>query len=173
MNKKYPETNSGSGKVGLELADLTVCYPDAPQPAVDSLNLVVEPGEIVCLLGPSGCGKTTILKAIAGLLKPTGGDIRMDGESVVGVPTEKRSIAMVFQKPLLFPHLNVGANVAFGLRMRRLDPGFIRARVKEMLGLVQLEGMEERRVTEISGGQESAGGVGQGVDCRAGCLAVG
>ena len=153
MNKDYPETNSGSGKVGLELADLIVCYPDAPQPAVDSLNLVVEPGEIVCLLGPSGCGKTTILKAIAGLLKPARGDIRMDGESVVGVPTEKRSIAMVFQKPLLFPHLNVGANVAFGLRMRRLDPGFIRARVKEMLGLVQLEGMEERRVTEISGGQ--------------------
>ncbi len=137
----------------MELVDLTVSYPEASQPAVDSLDLVIEPGEMVCLLGPSGCGKTTILKAIAGLLELSGGDIRMDGRSVLGIPTERRSIGMVFQKPLLFPHLTVGENVAFGLRMRRLDSGFIRDRVKEMLGLVQLEGMEDRRVTEISGGQ--------------------
>lgn len=138
---------------GLELMDLTFSYPDASKPAVNGLDLVVEPGELVCLLGPSGCGKTTILKAIAGLLTPNRGDIRMNGESLVGVPTEKRSIGMVFQKPLLFPHLSVGANVAFGLRMRRLDPALIKARVGEMLRLVQLEGMEDRRVTEISGGQ--------------------
>ncbi|MDE0233874.1 MAG: ABC transporter ATP-binding protein [bacterium] len=147
------ERDSVSGEGGLELVDLTVSYPEAPRPAVDSLDLVIEPGELVCLLGPSGCGKTTILKAIAGLLELAGGDVRMDGRSLVEVPTEKRSIGMVFQKPLLFPHLTVGENVAFGLRMRRLDPGFIRGRVTEMLGLVQLEGMEDRRVTEISGGQ--------------------
>ena len=153
MSKDHTEISADNQKTGLELADLTVAYPDASQPAVDSLSLVVAPGELVCLLGPSGCGKTTILKAIAGLLAPTGGDVRMNGQSVVGVSSEKRSIGMVFQKPLLFPHLDVGANVAFGLRMRRLDPGLIQARVEEMLKLVQLEGMGERRITEISGGQ--------------------
>ena len=153
MSKDFGEKGSVSGKGALELVDLTVSYPGASQPAVDSLDLVIEPGELVCLLGPSGCGKTTILKAIAGLLELSAGDIRMGGRSVVGVPTERRSIGMVFQKPLLFPHLTVGENVAFGLRMRRLDSGFIRGRVREMLGLVQLEGMEDRRVTEISGGQ--------------------
>ena len=145
--------SADSRRGGLELVDLTVRYPEASRPAVDGLNLVVEQGEIVCLLGPSGCGKTTILKAVAGLLAPTGGGIRMNGRSLSGVPTEKRSTAMVFQKPMLFPHLNVGANVGFGLRMRGLNPRLIDARVQEMLGLVQLEGMEDRRITEISGGQ--------------------
>ncbi len=153
MMKDWDGANAAGRRGGLELSGLTVSYPEAARPAVDSLDLAVEPGELVCLLGPSGCGKTTILKAIAGLLDLAGGDIRMDGRSVVGVPTEKRSIGMVFQKPLLFPHLTVGENVAFGLRMRRLDSGLIRDRVTEMLGLVQLEGMEDRRVTEISGGQ--------------------
>ena len=153
MMKDWADADSVGRMGGLELSGLTVSYPEASRPAVDSLDLAVEPGELVCLLGPSGCGKTTILKAIAGLLDLAGGDIRMDGRSVVGVPTEKRSIGMVFQKPLLFPHLTVGENVAFGLRMRRLDSGLIRDRVTEMLRLVQLEGMEDRRVTEISGGQ--------------------
>ena len=145
------DADSSTG--GLELVDLTFRYPDAPGFAVDGFDLTVNPGELLCLLGPSGCGKTTILKAIAGLLKPTRGDIRMNGGSLAGVPTEKRSTGMVFQKPQLFPHLDVGANVGFGLRMRRVDPVLIRERVREMLKLVQLEGMEERRVTEISGGQ--------------------
>ncbi len=143
----------GSRTAGLELVDLTFRYPDASRPAVDGFDLVVKPGELVCLLGPSGCGKTTILKAIAGLLKPTRGDIRMNGRSLAGIPTEKRSTGMVFQKPQLFPHLTVGANIGFGLRMRRVDTVQIKARVREMLHLVQLEGMEDRRVTEISGGQ--------------------
>ena len=145
--------DDGGGIGGLELAELTVRYPDAPRPAVDGLNLTVATGELVCLLGPSGCGKTTILKAIAGLLVPSGGDIRMGGDSLLGIPTERRSIGMVFQKPMLFPHLDVGANVGFGLRMRRLAPGLIAAAVGEMLRLVQLEGMEKRPVAEISGGQ--------------------
>lgn len=145
--------SDNSRMAGLELVDLTVRYPDASKPAVEGLNLMVAPGELVCLLGPSGCGKTTILKAIAGLLAPTSGDIRMNGKSLAGVSTEKRSTAMVFQKPMLFPHLNVGANVAFGLRMRRINSVLIEERVREMLGLVQLEGMEKRGITEISGGQ--------------------
>ena len=147
------EVSGSDATAGLELVDLTIQYPDTSKPAVDRLNLVVAPGELVCLLGPSGCGKTTILKAVAGLLKPAWGHIRMNGQSLAAVPTEKRSIGMVFQKPLLFPHLNVGANIAFGLKMRRVDPGLIKSRVQEMLKLVQMEGMEERGITEISGGQ--------------------
>ena len=144
---------------GLELVDLTIRYPNTAEPAVKSVDLVVEPGELVCLLGPSGCGKTTILKAIAGLLTPSVGDIRMNGKSLAGVPTEKRSIGMVFQKPLLFPHLDVGGNVGFGLRMRGLDPKVIRERVRRILRLVQLEGMESRKVNEISGGQSQRVGL--------------
>ena len=148
-----PVAGEGHRTEGLELVDLTVRYPDASQPAVDGLNLTVAPGELVCLLGPSGCGKTTILKAIAGLLTPAQGDIRMDGRSLRAVPTEKRSVAMVFQKPMLFPHLDVGGNVGFGLRMRGLDSPVIGERVGAMLGLVQLEGMESRSIGRISGGQ--------------------
>ena len=144
---------------GLELEDLTVRYPNTAEPAVRALDLSVAPGELVCLLGPSGCGKTTILKAIAGLLTPSQGDIRMNGKSLAGVPTEKRSIGMVFQKPLLFPHLDVGGNVGFGLRMRGLDPKTIQERVRRMLGLVRLEGMEDRRVNQISGGQSQRVGL--------------
>ena len=144
---------------GLELEDLTVRYPNAAEPAVRALDLAVAPGELVCLLGPSGCGKTTILKAIAGLLAPSQGEIRMSGRSLAGVPTERRSIGMVFQKPLLFPHLDVGGNVGFGLRMRGLDPETIQERVRRMLGLVKLEGMEGRRVNQISGGQSQRVGL--------------
>lgn len=144
---------------GLELADLTIRYPNTPEPAVKDLDLGVDSGELVCLLGPSGCGKTTILKAIAGLLTPSQGDIRMNGRSLAGVPTEKRSIGMVFQKPLLFPHLDVVGNVGFGLRMRGLDPKVIREKVRRMLRLVQLEGMEGRKVNEISGGQSQRVGL--------------
>ena len=144
---------------GLELVELTIRYPNTAEPAVKALDLVVESGELVCLLGPSGCGKTTILKAIAGLLTPSQGDIRMNGKSLAGVPTEKRSIGMVFQKPLLFPHLDVGGNVGFGLRMRGLDPQMIREKVRRMLRLVQLEGVEGRKVNEISGGQSQRVGL--------------
>jgi ABC-type Fe3+/spermidine/putrescine transport system ATPase subunit len=144
---------------GLELEGLTIRYPNAAEPAVKALDLTVGPGELVCLLGPSGCGKTTILKAIAGLLTPSEGHIGMNGKSLAGVPTEKRSIGMVFQKPLLFPHLDVGGNVGFGLRMRGIDPRLIRDKVRQILRLVQLEGMEDRKVNEISGGQSQRVGL--------------
>jgi putative spermidine/putrescine transport system ATP-binding protein len=115
-------------------------------------TLAVAGGELVALLGPSGCGKTTVLKIIAGLLQPVTGDVRFNGESVLRVPTERRGAVMVFQKPLLFPYLTVAENVAFGLKMRRCDN--IRDRVSEMLRLLQLEGYEARRPSELSGGQE-------------------
>ncbi|MBA2495643.1 MAG: ABC transporter ATP-binding protein, partial [Acidimicrobiia bacterium] len=123
-------------------------------PAVDGVDLEVAPGSLVALVGPSGCGKTTTLKMVAGLLDPDAGDVRFDDRSVVRLPVEKRPVAMVFQKPLLFPHMSVGQNVGFGLRVRRAGKTTITARVAEMLELVRLPGLAERKVGQLSGGQE-------------------
>src|SRR4028119_467860 len=92
-------------------------------PALEDLSLAVEPGELVALLGPSGCGKTTALKVVAGLLRPTPGAVRGGGRSVVGTPPERREAAMVFQKPLLFPHMSVAPNVGAAPQTRRRPTG--------------------------------------------------
>ncbi len=123
-------------------------------PAVRDLTTDIPAGSFTALLGPSGCGKSTTLAMIGGLLDPDSGDIRFDGRSQLGVPAERRPAGLVFQKPLLFPHLNVEQNVAFGLRMRRLDRAHTRDRVASILDRVQLGAMANRRVGELSGGQE-------------------
>ena len=122
--------------------------------AVQDLNLEIASGKITALLGPSGCGKTTTLKMIAGLLYPTRGDITFDGDSVLGIPPEKRGAAMVFQNYLLFPYMSVGENVGFGLRMRHVDKKIIKDKVAAMLDLVKLPGYEDRRPKQLSGGQQ-------------------
>ncbi|MBL8095873.1 MAG: ABC transporter ATP-binding protein [Anaerolineales bacterium] len=122
-------------------------------PAVAGLSLEVESGELAALLGPSGCGKTTTLRLIAGLLKPEQGDIHFDGRSMAATPAERRGAVMVFQHPLLFPHLNVHDNVAFGLRAQRVPEVEIRRAVSDMLERVRLAGFERRRPRELSGGQ--------------------
>lgn len=122
--------------------------------AVEELTLALEPGSFTALLGPSGCGKSTVLRLVAGLLDPDRGDIRLDGRSLLHVPAERRTVGLVFQKPLLFPQLTVEANVAFGLRMRRTHRGTMRTAVREMLERVQLAALAGRRVGELSGGQE-------------------
>jgi len=122
--------------------------------AVKNLDLEIASGRITALLGPSGCGKTTTLKMIAGLLRPTSGDITFDGESVLSTPAEKRGAAMVFQNYLLFPYMSVGENVGFGLRMRHVDKKTIQRKVAEMLELVRLPGFEDRRPKQLSGGQQ-------------------
>ncbi len=118
------------------------------------LNLEIEGGEFLALLGPSGCGKTTLLKVIAGLLEPTQGDLLFGDQVLTQVQAERREAAMVFQKPLLFPHLSVSENVAFGLRMRKTPRAESERRVAEALQIVQLEGYGRRRPRELSGGQE-------------------
>ncbi len=122
--------------------------------AVRDLNLEIESGEMVAFLGPSGCGKTTTLRMITGLIQPTSGDVLFDGESVVGIPTERRGAVMVFQKHLLFPTMNVAQNVGFGLKMAGVDKAETARRVTEMLELVELPDLESRKAHELSGGQQ-------------------
>ncbi len=138
----------------LSLRGLTKLYPGADKPAIDNLNIEVESGSLVALLGPSGCGKTTTMKMIAGLLKPSGGDILFDDTSILQIPPEKRGAVMVFQNYLLFPYMTVAQNVGYGLKMRKTDQATIDRRVDEMLELVKLPGMGARKPKELSGGQQ-------------------
>lgn len=122
--------------------------------AVDSVSLAIRRGEFFSLLGPSGCGKSTTLRMIAGFVEPTAGEILLRGAIVNDVPPYRRHTNMVFQHLALFPHMNVGSNIAFGLRMKRLPRPEIDRRVLEALRLVELSGFEHRAVSQLSGGQQ-------------------
>ncbi len=122
--------------------------------ALRDFTLAIRPTELIALLGPSGCGKTTVLKTIAGLLTPASGDVKFNAASVLSVPAEQRGATLVFQKPLLFPHMTIVENVGFGLKMRRMAKAEIADRVAQALQWVQLEGYERRKPHELSGGQE-------------------
>ena len=121
---------------------------------LDDLALEVRGREFVTFLGPSGCGKSTALNLLAGLLPPTAGEIRLDGVRIDGLPPERRGFGMVFQNYALFPHLTVGANVAFGLAVRGLAKAELAPRVRRMLELVRLAGLEDRYPGQLSGGQQ-------------------
>jgi spermidine/putrescine ABC transporter ATP-binding subunit len=122
--------------------------------AVESVSLAIEEGEFFSLLGPSGCGKTTTLRVIGGFEQIDAGDVYIDGRAMGKTPPNRRATNMVFQRLALFPHYGVYDNVAFGLRMQRLPDGDVRRRVRDVLELVQLTGLDHRRITEISGGQQ-------------------
>ena len=138
----------------VTLTNLSLRYPGMGIATVNDLSLTIPSGSITALLGPSGCGKTTTMKIIAGLLKPDGGDVTFDGQSILHMPPERRGAVMVFQNHLLFPNLTVAENIGFGLKMRRLPRPEIATRVAEMLALVQLPDMGLRRPTDLSGGQQ-------------------
>jgi ABC-type Fe3+/spermidine/putrescine transport system ATPase subunit len=138
----------------LVVQGLSKRYPGAAAPVLDRLDLTIESGSLTALLGPSGCGKTTALKLIAGLLSPDAGDIRLGEASIRDLAPERRGVAMVFQNPLLFPHLTVAGNVGFGLKMRGLGAAEVTARVDAMLAMVQLAGLGHRRPAQLSGGQQ-------------------
>jgi putative spermidine/putrescine transport system ATP-binding protein len=144
----------GSAEVpdaALRLAGVEKHY--GATPAVAGIDLVVEPGMFVTLLGPSGCGKTTTLGLIAGFFPPTAGEIFLKGKAVAALPPFRRNIGVVFQDYALFPHMTVAENVAFGLEMRKLPREETARRVAEVLDLVRLGHVAERRPLEISGGQ--------------------
>jgi ABC-type Fe3+/spermidine/putrescine transport system ATPase subunit len=122
--------------------------------AVDEVELAIARGEFVSLLGPSGCGKTTTLRLIAGFEQPDTGQIRIGNEDVLGLPPYKRDVNTVFQSYALFPHLDVLANVAYGLRHSRIDKPERERRARAMLELVRLDGVERRKPNQLSGGQQ-------------------
>lgn len=138
----------------LALKGVSKRYDGSKIACVNGVDLDVDKGRIIVLLGPSGCGKTTTLKMIAGLIEPTAGDILLDERSLLKIPPEKRGTSMVFQKPLLFPHMTVAQNIGFGLKMRGVKQAAIDQKVEEMLDLVKLKGYGDRRATQLSGGQE-------------------
>ncbi len=141
----------GVGRPGLAIDDVVVRYGDAA--AVDGVTLDVAPGEIVAVIGPSGCGKSSLLRAVAGLEPLHRGAVRWAGTDLAPVAVHQREFGLMFQDHVLFPHRDVGENVAFGLRMHRAGAHEQRERVAEMLGLVGLAGFERRRVDELSGGE--------------------
>ena len=121
---------------------------------LEDVSFHVDEGEIVCLLGPSGCGKTTLLRIIAGLETGEAGEVVYQDRLLAEVPVHHRGFGLVFQDFALFPHKDVAANVAFGLRMKSLPRAEVEARVSEMLALVELEGYQGRRVYDLSGGEQ-------------------
>lgn len=138
----------------LELNGLTKQFGGNDVAAVHDVNLSVADGEFLCILGPSGCGKSTTLRMIGGFEEPTSGDVRIDGQSVVDMPPNRRPTAMVFQRYTLWPHMRVFDNIAFGLRLHHVPKAHIDRDVKNALALVGLTGYEQRYPAQLSGGEQ-------------------
>jgi len=140
----------------VELKGLSKHYGAAV--AVDDVSLRVEHGQLVCLLGPSGCGKTTTLRLIAGFIEPSAGEIEVGGKVLSSpartVPPEGRKMSMIFQSYALWPHMTVAENVAYGLRIRKLDRATIDTKLKAILSTARLEALADRYPGELSGGQQ-------------------
>jgi spermidine/putrescine transport system ATP-binding protein len=141
----------------LELRDVSKTFGDVR--AVDDLSLQVRKGEFLSLLGPSGCGKTTTLRIVAGFEKPSAGEVYLQGHRLGSTPPYKRHVNTVFQQYVLFPHMTVYQNIAFGLHMKGLPKDDIRSRVTGMLKIVELSGHEARYPRQLSGGEQQRVGL--------------
>src|ERR1700704_6656448 len=140
----------------VELRGLTKRYGELA--VVDDISLTIAHGTLVCLLGPSGCGKTTTLRLIAGFVEPTEGDIRV-GDRVVStpqktLPPERRNMSMIFQSYALWPHMTVAENIAYGLKLRKMDTNTIKRKLAAILTTTRLAPLAERYPGELSGGQQ-------------------
>ncbi|HRA71144.1 MAG TPA: ABC transporter ATP-binding protein, partial [Trichococcus flocculiformis] len=136
----------------ITLENVKKVYDD--ETVLHDINFELEKGKFYTLLGPSGCGKTTILRLIAGFADATEGVIKINGETVNDIPANRRKVNTVFQDYALFPHMNVFDNIAFGLTIKKMPKDQIIQKVKEALKMVQLEGYENREISEMSGGQQ-------------------
>ena len=143
----------------LSVSELVVSY--RAQRALHGVSLDVAPGEFVALLGSSGCGKTTLLRTIAGFLPVDSGTVRVGPRDLTHAPPDERGMAMVFQSYALWPHMTVAQNIGYGLKLRRKPRDEIDRRVQETLHLLELEGLGERKATEISGGQRQRVALGR------------
>src|SRR5438093_9040585 len=138
-------------EVDVRLAGVRKTYGDVV--AVDRVDLEVRRGEFFTMLGPSGSGKTTCLRMVAGFERPDEGKVELGGEDMTGLPPHERDVNTVFQDYALFPHMSVGQNVEYGLKVKKHPAEVRRERVAEALSLVRLEGFEKRRPNQLSGGQ--------------------
>ena len=136
----------------VDLKDIRMSFDG--EVVLDGINLSIKDGEFVTLLGPSGCGKTTTLRIIAGFASPDSGDVFFEGKRINSLPAYKRNINTIFQRYALFPHLNVYDNVAFGLKVKKVPKAEIAKKIDETLALVNLKGLEKRRIETLSGGQQ-------------------
>ena len=138
--------------VAIEVDNVIKRYGD--HTVINGLSLTIQPGEFFTLLGPSGCGKTTLLRMIIGFNSIEGGEIRVDGQVVNNIPTNRRNMGMVFQNYAVFPHMNVRDNVAYGLKTRKVDKAEHRRRADEMLRMVKIDQYADRMPAQLSGGQQ-------------------
>ena len=136
----------------IDLNNISKNYGDSE--IIKDLSLYIRKNEFITILGPSGCGKTTTLRMIGGFEKPDSGKILFNGEDITDMPPHKRKVNTVFQKYSLFPHMNIYENIAFGLRIKKLDEATISKKVKDVLELVNLSGFEKRAPDSLSGGQQ-------------------
>lgn len=136
----------------LELRDISKKFGDTI--AVDYVDFSIDEGSFFTFLGPSGCGKTTLLRMIAGFIKPDTGKIFLGNKNITRIPAENREIGMVFQNYALFPHMNVYENIAYGLKIKKTTKKEIGNKVEKYLNLVRLDGYENRKISELSGGEQ-------------------
>ena len=141
-----------SDNIIVSLKNINVSYDE--NSILENLNLDIKDKEFLTLLGPSGCGKTTILRTIAGFIKPDSGEVLFDGKVINDTPAYKREVNTVFQRYALFPHLNVFENIAFGLNLKKVPKSEIKDRVHQMLKMVNLENYGNRNIARLSGGQQ-------------------
>jgi multiple sugar transport system ATP-binding protein len=132
-------------------------------PVIGEVTLAIEPGEFIVFVGPSGCGKSTLLRLIAGLEEPSAGSIHISGKDVTREHPSQRGVAMVFQSYALYPHMSVAENMAFGLKIRKSPKADIDSRVRRAAGILQLEGLLDRKPRALSGGQRQRVAIGRAI----------
>src|SRR5208337_5430749 len=155
-NLKALQSRGDKCVASVELRGLTKCY--GVLAVVDDISLTIEHGRLACLLGPSGCGKTTTLRLIAGFVEPSAGEIRV-GNSLVSspartIPPERRNMSMIFQSYALWPHMTVAENVAYGLKLRKMDRATVARKLGAILATTHLGELADRYPGELSGGQQ-------------------
>jgi len=148
-----------SSATSLEVREARVSY--GAHCVLDGVSLSAEGGEFIALLGSSGCGKTTLLRAICGFVAMASGTISVGGRDITRLPPDQRDIAMVFQSYALWPHMTVAQNMAYGLKLRRVNRAEIAERIAALLAMLRLEGLGERKVTALSGGQRQRVALGR------------
>jgi putative spermidine/putrescine transport system ATP-binding protein len=149
----------GAASTSLEVREASVCY--GANRVLDRVSLTAAGGEFIALLGASGCGKTTLLRAICGFVALAGGSIAIGGRDITRLAPDKRNTAMVFQSYALWPHMTVAQNIGYGLKLRRVGRAEIARRIDELLAMLRLDGLGERKVTALSGGQRQRVALGR------------